>query len=314
MKKILLSALMISATISTFAICQGTSTEHDATYYNGDPNHKDWVSGYNYSMKTVGADVIITFASLDNFEGAAAPYIFLNPGTEKFKEVAMQGTYNNATATINGYHEGDILSFMFKLPVAGGCAYSKVLIYTFGSECGEGEGGGIEGGEDMPETACSGTSTELDAFFTEHDGAACKSLEKGYTYEFKTTSNGVEFKMNFLDQFVGFAAPYAFVFTSETDVNLHDEVALQNAGQLVYGTFTGYAAGQSLKILVKIAYAEHVLFTKRLTYVVGTECAEPMGIEEQVVNSSSVNSKYMKNGQLIIVRDGVEYNAIGMQL
>lgn len=309
MRKIFFTALLLSATMSAFALCQGTGADHDATYYGTDPNHKDWTLGYTWSARTEGTSVVITFATLDTFEGAATPYLFLYPGSAEFREQAMTGSPTNATVTLSGQAEGTILAFMFKLPVAGGCAYSGVITYTVGDDCA---GGGQ--GTDTPivETACSGTSTEVDPFYTENDGAACKSLTEGYTYEFRTTESGVELKVNFLDPFIGFAAPYAFVFTSSTDVNLHDEVALRNAGQLCYGTLTGLADGSTLTVLVKAAYAEHVVFTRRLTYVVGTSCEEDTALP--VTRHSSSVIKTIRDGQLIIIRDGVRYDALGSRL
>ena len=61
--------------------------------------------------------------------------------------------------------------------------------------------------------------------------------------------------------------------------------------------------------LVKLSYELHVLFTERVYYVVGQDC-EKTAIEH--VQFAASASKKIENGQFVILRNGVRYNASGI--
>jgi hypothetical protein len=90
---------------------------------------------------------------------------------------------------------------------------------------------------------------------------------------------------------------------------------------------TNLANGDALTFLVKVALAEgKVLFTERVTYVVGNNCEEepenPGDAEEEESGDTALDEtlvasqakKVVENGQLFVIRNDVRYNVLGQQI
>lgn len=168
---------------------------------------------------------------------------------------------------------------------------------------------------DVLDASCSGASKEVDKEFTEGDpNHAAATLEKGYEWTVSTTAAGaVNIKVKFLDVKEGMEAPRLFLFrTGDKDDIAMD--AWDIATQTATHTLTGKAAGENITFLVKVAYASGgVIFTKRITYTVGQDCAEA-AVETVSESKAARCQKTIENGQLVIIRDGVRYNALGARI
>ncbi len=167
-------------------------------------------------------------------------------------------------------------------------------------------------------TACSGWSKNVDKYYSENDtDHAVQSLEKGFNWAAETTAVGVVISVQFLDHYLGMAAPYLFLFDAE-GVLIADPIPMQNfdaTTQTATHILTGRANGSSLNFLVKVAAAGGtVIFTERMHYVVGQGCDETVVEDVMDTNAAARCRKVIENGQVVIIRDGVRYNALGAQL
>ena len=168
------------------------------------------------------------------------------------------------------------------------------------------------------ELSCSGASKNVDAHYsTANPDHAVQSLEKGFTWKAETTAAGVVLTVRFLDTYVGMAAPDLFLFDAN-DVLIGNPIPMTGwdaPTQTATHTLTGKSNGEEIVFLVKVAAAEGVvIFTERVHYTVGTNC-ETTDVE--TVTSTSKNAhcqKVVENGQIVIIRDGIRYNALGTQL
>ena len=109
---------------------------------------------------------------------------------------------------------------------------------------------------------CSGHSTSVDLFYSNANQAANLSPEQGWDWQVETTAAGVEITVQFLDNYVGMAAPQLFLF-SELGVLIGDTIPMTGwaeATRTATHTLTGYNTGDKIVFLVQIAYADHVLF------------------------------------------------------
>lgn len=168
------------------------------------------------------------------------------------------------------------------------------------------------------EVSCSGASKNVDKYYSETDpNHAVQSLEKGFTWKAETTAAGVALTVRFLDTYVGMAAPDLFLFDAN-GVLIGNPVPMTGwdaPTQTATHTVTGKSDGEEIVFLVKVAAADGVvIFTERMRYVVGTNC-ETTAVE--TVTSAPKNAhcqKVVENGQIVIIRDGIRYNALGTQL
>lgn len=172
------------------------------------------------------------------------------------------------------------------------------------------------------ELSCSGASKNVDAHYSTADpDHAVQSLEKGFTWKAETTAAGVVLTVQFLDTYVGMDAPRLFLFKKVGDAEQLVEggdIAMDKwdaVTQTATHTLTGKSNGEEIVFLVKVAAAEGVvIFTERMRYTVGTNC-ETTAVE--TVTSTPKNThcqKVVENGQIVIIRDGVRYNALGTQI
>ena len=169
--------------------------------------------------------------------------------------------------------------------------------------------------EDLQSGACSGTAKGVDTYYTNADPThAITSLTQGFTWKAETTAKGVNITVQFLDNLPGIASPYLLRFDSEGllmggDVQMSGWDATK---RIATHTLTGLSNGDELTFLVKVALeAGKVLFTERITYVVGSSC-DQTSIE--LPQTQQEIMKVIKDGQLIIINNGVYYNAMGVQI
>ena len=169
--------------------------------------------------------------------------------------------------------------------------------------------------EDLQEGACSGTAKGVDTYYTEADPEhAVTSLEQGFYWQVQTTTAGVNITVQFLDNLPGMASPYLFRF-DQNGVMMGGDI--QMAGwdattRTATHTLTGLVNGEQLVFLVKVALeAGKVLFTERVSYTVGENC-ETTDIDNVATNTAA--KKLIENGQMIIISNGIRYNALGMQI
>lgn len=130
----------------------------------------------------------------------------------------------------------------------------------------------------LTEGSCSGTSTEVDGFYSGSDKEhAITSLSEGYTWQARTTTAGVELTVRILDKIEGMTAPELFTF-DDKGVLIGDPIPMNgwdDATAQASHTLTGYKNGASLVFLVKVACnGGKVLFTARQEYIVGTDCSK----------------------------------------
>ncbi len=270
MKKIYIILIaLLTMPFAAQAQCTGTGNTQDGEYYSTD-HCKEWTNGYSWDFQTVAGGIQISVTSLDDFEGMGAAYLF-DRTNNGFAEYQMTLNGKTATYTLQGYSQGQAVSFVVKFLVAGGDIFTKRFAYSVGDNCQQGTA-----------AACSGHSTQHDVFYTEHDAAAT-SFERGYDWKMETTPQGVKITVEFLEQWVGMAAPYLFEFHENGTMNEHQ---MQWAGQVASYTLSGYNEGEEVTILVKIAYALHVAFTQRLTYTVGSACNPSDAITDVIADKN----------------------------
>ena len=169
--------------------------------------------------------------------------------------------------------------------------------------------------EDLQEGACSGTAKGVDTYYTEADPKhAVTSLEQGFYWQVQTTTAGVNITVQFLDNLPGMAAPYLFRF-DQNGVMMGGDIQMAGwdaATRTATHTLTGLTNGEQLVFLVKVALeAGKVLFTERVSYTVGENC-ETTDIDNVATNTAA--KKLIENGQMIIISNGIRYNALGMQI
>ncbi len=169
--------------------------------------------------------------------------------------------------------------------------------------------------EDLQEGACSGTAKGVDTYYTEADPEhAVTSLEQGFYWQVQTTTAGVNITVQFLDNLPGMASPYLFRF-DQNGVMMGGDIQMAGwdaATRTATHTLTGLANGEQLVFLVKVALeAGKVLFTERVSYTVGENC-ETTDIDNVATNTAA--KKLIENGQMIIISNGIRYNALGMQI
>jgi len=118
-------------------------------------------------------------------------------------------------------------------------------------------------------TDCAGTASE----------AAQGTFSVGYTYSFQTTGTNVNINFEMLDDKTGLVA-YLWDYTSG-----FVEKAMTNvSGKKFTALLTGKAAGSTIQIACKFAYAGGMSVTKTFSYVVGNDCTQT-GVENPSANA-----------------------------
>ena len=337
MKKTLLClATVLFCVFSVSAACTGTDNIQDGEYYSTD-HCKEWTNGYSWSFEMTQSGVLISVTAEDDLAGLAAAYLF-DRTDNGFSEVAMTLNGKTATTTLTGYAEGKAVAFLVKFLVEGGDIFTKRFAYTVGDNC--------EGGAATDVPTCSGFSTANDPVYTAGDAAASE-WENGYNWVAKTTDNGVEVSVEFREQWVGMTAPYIFIFNEDGTLYGGSDHAMNYVGNTATYTIEGFAEGDKVEFMVKIAYALHVAFTERITYIVGQDCNEggddeggeggddeggddeggdgeggdDEGGEEQSAQAESININAAKahkfigsDGQIYLLREGRLFNLLGAEV
>ena len=307
----LVAALMIP--MSASAICSGHSNSVDLFYSNANPAaNLSPEKGWDWQVETTAAGVEITVQFLDNYVGMAAPQLFLfsELGVLIGDPIPMTGwaeATRTATHTLTGYNTDDKIVFLVQIAYADHVLFTERIKYIVGSSCSPDEQPTVLG-------SCSGHSTEVDAYYTSADHAAANPFVLGYDWTVKTTDQAVEIEVSFLDNITGFAAPYIFFF--KNGVMDGPDHAMELLGQKASYSLTDKSAGDEVNFLVKIAYAGHVAFTERITYTVGENCDESQGIDNTPFPSGEGRGearKFLRDGRLLIERNGKTYTATGSQ-
>ena len=147
---------------------------------------------------------------------------------------------------------------------------------------------------------CEGHSNSVDMYYSSANPVANMSPELGWDWQVQTTSAGVEIKVHFLDNYVGMAAPQLFTFDAN-GVLIGNPIPMSGWDEATHTashTVTGLKDGDSFVFLVQIAYADHVLFTERIKYIVGSECSadeQPVVIGSCSGHSTGVDDFYTSN-------------------
>ena len=90
-------------------------------------------TGYNYEFTTNGTDVRFTFELLDSDKTGVVAYLWKET---PFGEIQMDNAGGKKfTKTINGFTNGQTISYACKFAFAGGLAVTKYFSYTVGSTC-----------------------------------------------------------------------------------------------------------------------------------------------------------------------------------
>ena len=320
---LLLVAAMLVFSPDASAVCTGHSNATDPVYSNADPAATvDLPNGYDWQFRTTPAGVEISVTFLDDFPGMDAPYLFLFDSEGNLvgdRDIAMQSwdpRTHTAKHLITGFSEGSQISFLVKIAYALHVVFTERFTYTVGDNCKS---------DDDPDDpvmttgVCKGSSNRVDDFYTSNDAAAAKQLPKGYDWKIETKESSVEVTFTFKDNFPGMAAPDIFLFNSDgilmgSPIPMHEF-----ANKTAKHYFLDFKEGDQICFLVKLAYELHVLFTKRITYTVGTSCEEDDidFVENSALyelKTGSRASKLVENGMMYIVRDGVRYNVLGAQV
>ncbi len=147
---------------------------------------------------------------------------------------------------------------------------------------------------------CEGHSNNVDLYYSNANPVANFNPELGWDWQVQTTSAGVEIRVRFLDNFVGMAAPQLFTFDSN-GVLIGNPIPMSGWDEATHTashTVTGLKNGDAFVFLVQIAYADHVLFTERIKYIVGSECSadeQPTVIGSCSGHSTEVDTYYTSN-------------------
>jgi hypothetical protein len=304
----LVAALMIP--MSAQAVCSGHSNSVDLFYSNANPvANLSPEQGWDWQVETTAAGVEITVQFLDNYVGMAAPQLFLfnELGVLIGNPIPMTGwveATRTATHTLTGYNAGDKIVFLVQIAYADHVLFTERMQYIVGSSCSADEQPTVLG-------SCSGHSTAVDDYYTSADPAAANPFVLGYDWTVTTTDEAVEIEVSLLDNITGFAAPYIFFF--KNGVMDGPDHAMQLLGQKASYSLTDKSAGEEVNFLVKIAYASHVAFTERISYTVGDNCDEATAITPVTPNPSPVTRKFLRDGRLLIERNGKTYTATGSQ-
>ena len=311
-------------TFALVAMCISTTSISAATYCDALITSTQAVHTAQITCSSLGNNQYqFVFESTDAF-------IKYNDGSNFFMNVNGVGGYH---ASKKLTQNGNTLSVIIESNVAptiyagdffvqyeDGEAWFKLPIDAdFSQVC---DGSDIPDTPDTPDTpenlhegTCSGTAKGVDTYYTEADpDHAITSLEKGFYWQVQTTTAGVNITVQFLDNLPSMASPYLFRF-DQNGVMMGGDI--QMAGwdattRTATHTLTGLVNGEQLVFLVKVALeAGKVLFTERVSYTVGENC-ETTNIDNVATNTAA--KKLIENGQMIIISNGIRYNALGMQI
>lgn len=314
---------MTGVAVPTQAACTGHSNNVDPYYTEHDnAAATELPLGYDWSIRTtvVGVEISVTFQ--DDFVGLTAPYMFMfdKEGNLMGGDFPMQNWNPNtrtATHTLTGYNEGDSITFLVKMAYALHVLFTERITYTVGDNCKTGD----EPDEPkLPEGVCKGTSNRVDALYTNADPASTPTLQNGYDWQVETKETSVEVTVTFKDKFPGMAAPDIFLFNND-GILIGNPIPMQQfSGTTAKHVFVDYKDGDEICFLVKLAYEKHVLFTKRISYTVGSTCQEEEidmianTAVEDLKQKATAADKVVENGVMYILREGKRYTMTGQEI
>ena len=114
---------------------QATTSENTNTECSGTENKASqgsFTNGYNYSFVTNGSRVTFTFELLDKDKTGIVAYLWRK---SPFTESDMVGSGNTFNVTLDGFTQGQSISYACKFAFAGGMAVTKYLSYKVGNDC-----------------------------------------------------------------------------------------------------------------------------------------------------------------------------------
>lgn len=164
----------LSITVSTTAV---TNTECLGTDYVA--SNGSFTTGYNYSFRTVGTDVIATFELLDNRTGVQGYAWTYNP---TFAETEMAVSGKIVTKTFTGQTVGTTFKMACKFAYAGGMSVTKQFTYTVGNDCASGTADTqLPTAFTATKGAVNANSVELLLNATDNSGAITYTISYGTT-------------------------------------------------------------------------------------------------------------------------------------
>lgn len=254
----------------------GTSTE------NMEGQGLAFTNGYNYTFSADQGEVTISFEALDSYEGLVA---YLWNYTSGFAEKQMSVSGQTATITLHSQRSGATLDFACKFAYAGGMSVTKRFQYTVPAYE---EQGGEGGGETIYWSDWLG------------DGAGNGQYSDKYKVQ---DVDGVS-PVNI--QIPGFANGNASIYitfpAAITSISGAEGV-YDGAGAAIY---LSSLTAEYTTVTVECANGQ--TYTFMIYFVDGTTTTALDNIE------TTKAIKTIENGQVVILRDGVKYNALGAQL
>lgn len=250
----------------------GTSTE------NMEGQGNPFTNGYNYSFDAVEGEVTISFTSLENYVGLVA---YLWDYTNGFAEKQMTVTDQTATITLHNQTSGATIDFACKFAYAGGMSVTKRFQYTVPTY-EQGEGGG--GTETIYWSAWMG------------DGAGGGIYSEKYKVQDVNGVNPVNI------QSPGWATePGIYINFSAAVNSVSVDADIDGAGILLH--LTALTAEYTT---VTVACADGNTYTFMVYYVDGTKTST--ALEQSCIMNRA--SKVIRNGHLVILRDGKSYTVL----
>jgi endoglucanase Acf2 len=115
---------------------QATTSENTNSECSGIENKAiqgAFTTGYNYAFTTNGTDVTFSFELLDAEKADVAAYLWKET---PFEEIQMNNVGDKKfTKTLNGFTNGQTISYGCKFAFAGGLAVTKYFSYKVGTNC-----------------------------------------------------------------------------------------------------------------------------------------------------------------------------------
>lgn len=264
-------AAMLTASAMLFADpVTGSSTE------NMEGQGNPFTNGYNYSFSADKGEVTITFESLEDYVGLVA---YLWNYTSGFAERQMDVNGQVATTTLHNQPAGTVLDFACKFAYAGGMSVTKRFQYTVPQyEGGDTGDGGDTGNETIYWSNWMG------------DGAGGGIYNEKYKVQ---DVNGVS-PVNI--QQPGWAAePGIYVTFPAAVSSVSVASTIDGAGAVLF-----LSAFENEYTDVVVECADGQTFKFMVYYVDGIKAIT--SLHEQTLTPAR---KVMRNGQVLIERDGV---------
>jgi len=180
-------------------------------------------------------------------------------GTDDSGTVVYTITYGGMTATVTG-NSGEQTAYIIT-------DLTAATAYTFTVTAADGAGNAAA---NNPVTVNATTLANTSSVPCTGMGTAAQdgTFTTGYSYSIQTVNGNVNVSITMLDTDKEGVVAYLWMQTPFA------EAQMQSAGNLTFtGTIAGQAAGSTINIAVKFAYAGGLVVTQYIPYVVGQDCA-----------------------------------------